>query len=147
MPPVLGILAGLASAATIGTDIAGATKKAPAAAPVTSLPGSPLDVILGTGGTPATSKPSGGNVFDQIITNVGDAVRGVNPNAPVPASATSAATGGSGVATGTGGKGGGATSAAPPASIGGGSDFNTLPWFQSGNGGAIAPQPGTPAAI
>lgn len=138
MPPLLAIIPAIAGAATIATDIAGATKKAPTAAPVTSIPGSPLDVILGTGGTPTGAKGAA------LPTS---SVLGQLTGGSVPASATPAATGGAGVATGVGGKGGGgATSAAPPASIGGGSDFNTLPWFQSGNGGAIAPQPGTPAA-
>lgn len=104
--------------------------KAPKPTPVTTIPGSPLDVIGGgaaSSGGPGPSALPASSVLNQI-------------------------TGAGAAATGAGVTGGGgAKSAAPPASIGGGSagvgggtDFNALPWMQ--NMTQTAASPGTPAA-
>ena len=134
MPPVLAalpeIFAGVSAASAageLGLGIANATAGAPTA-PVTTIPGSPLDIVTGSGQTTGpTSLPANG-VLGQAI---GSGITGA-PAAPAAAS-------------GTGG-GGGGKSTSTPGIIGGASapDFNTLPWFQ--NTGATSPQPGTPQA-
>lgn len=130
MPPLLPfiplITAGL-GAAELGLGISNSTSKpsTPTAAPVTTIPGSPLTTVNAGSTAPHSSLPSNG-VLGQII--------GSKPGATSPS-----------VVAGTGG--GAGRSAAPPASIGGGGgDLGTLPWITgaASSGGAA---PGTPGAI
>lgn len=140
MPPLVAalplILGGL-GAGELGLGIYNDVKgspKAPAPTPVTTIPGSPLDIVGGgaaSAGGPGPSELPASSVLNQIT------------GAGTPGGAAGAGAGATG--------GGGAKSAAPPASIGGGSagvggatDFNALPWMQ--NMTPSAASPGTPAA-
>jgi hypothetical protein len=133
MPPLvpfLPLIGDALGAATLGLGISNSLSKpnTPTAAPVNTIPGSPLTTVnSGAGGGSGGLPPNG--VLGQII--------GAKP-------ASSPMSGG--MTPSVGGVGGAGRSAAPPASIGGGGDIGTLPWITGAASPTLEPAPGTPGA-